>query len=522
VYVLDSGYCWSRKLAHLKARFVWVQISFNTFVESQDSLQPWISEQIKNALELNYGHLNPLSWESLQRVYEREIRIKREGVLKPLYTLRREEYEIKIAEEVETLSRKVEDHYLRCLAFFAKQSGRQIILVFDNGDQHSPALQNEVFLLAQKHAQVLKCIAFISLREESYWKNKEFGGLSAFHPTSFQITAPRIEQVLARRFKYASKLILENSEMVAGLFTSTQLQLSPAQIDNVFRVLHHTLLGEDKRFIRFLEYMSPGEVRRALDFVARFLTSGHTNVNRILDRSSQPRTLPVGFHEFLQAVMLGDRMHFRQDLSDVVNLFSADGKGDQSHFNKLAILARLLKSAGEQSPHGAGFVSVKEVCQDCELVGMTNETTLSLIGLLTEKRLLVTETFVRDTISSFSLVRATSAAVYCITELAPLFTYLDLILMDTDIGRSDFREELNELTRLVNSETDRLKRVEIRLKRCRRFIDYLVEEFDSSQFAKAGGLFEGEATSLVRRIDKDFDSQASGILANARIAFHKK
>lgn len=251
----------------IDSSFVWVQIGFNAFVEGSDDLGKWTADKIRHSLEINYGAQHPFSWEALIRIYEKEIASLKEGVLKPLFKHDTNAFEIKIGDHIAALSQDSESHYIKCLDYFAKQSKRQVILVFDNADQHSPKLQNQVFLIAQKYAQMLRCVAFISLREESYWKNKEFGGLSAFHPTSFQIRAPRIDQVLAKRFKYASKLILENSQLVAGHFVSDQLSLSPDQIDQLFKILHNSLLGSDRRFIRFLEYTSPGEVRRALDFV---------------------------------------------------------------------------------------------------------------------------------------------------------------------------------------------------------------------------------------------------------------
>lgn len=504
----------------IEASFVWVSISFNSFVEAHDVLKDWVSDQIGNALLENYGHLDPFSWESLEKVYESDIRMLKNGILKPLFSHDRNAYDIRVAEFIEDLSKKKENHNLKCLEYFAKKSNRQIIIVFDNADQHSPRLQNDVFLLAQKYAQILKCISFISLREESYWKNKEFGGLSAFHPTSFHISAPRIEQVLARRFKYASKLILEDESLVAGHFAAMSLDLTPANIDAIFRALHQTLLGPDKSFIRFIEYMAPGEVRRSLDFVARFLTSGHTNINRMIDaRTSTIR--PIGFHEFLQAVMLGDRMQFTEAFSDVVNLFSADGKSDQSHFNKVAIIARVVHASGESTEVGKGFVSVTQVCRDCEAIGMTNETTLALIGLLTEKRILATSTFIRDAVDPSGWIRATSAAFYYINELTTRFTYLDIIIADTEIGEPNALAALNAITRQISLEQDRFERLLKRIERCRIFLRYLTKEFSVSSLAKADPMFDVSTANLIKRIQDGYENHVEEIIANARTAFRK-
>lgn len=507
----------ARKL--IDSDFLWLQVSFTMFVESHDKLAEWVNEGVKASLKEYTNGSSPFSWDALLEIYAPEITEMREGFLNPLFRNDKPQYELKVSEALAALSLKSESHLLRCLAYYSRRSGRQILLVFDNADHHSAALQNEVFLLAHKYSQILRCVTFISLREESYWKNKEFGGLSAFHPTSFQIAAPRIEQVLARRLRYAIKMIDENNQIVAKHFAVSTLNLSAHQIANVFRTFQTTLLGQDKRFIRFLEYTSPGEVRRALDLVGRFLTSGHTNVNRIMDRSSRGVAQPIGFHEFLKAVMLGDRAHYSEAHSDVVNLFAADGKGDRSHFNRLAVIGRTLSAVAGASSRGKGFISVSEVVHDCEELGISAETTSNIIGMLVQKRILATDTLDREVFREDSYVRATSAALYYATELAPYFTYIDNIIIDTEIGRDDVRQSLCDFSRQILAEQDRFRRLELRVERTRQFVMYLRDEFEGSTLARAGEKFDSTVKSLVKGIVDGYSTQTDEILRMARIAF---
>jgi hypothetical protein len=366
----------------------------------------------------------------------------------------------------------------------------------------------------------LKCMAFISLREESYWRNKEHGGLSAFHSTSFQITAPRIEQVIARRFKYATLLIESNSEIDAEEFILSDLDLDSEKISLIFKTLQNSLLGEDRRFIRFLEYIAPGEVRQSLDLVARFLTSGHTNINRVMDKAGRGMISPIGFHEFLQAVMLGDRVHFKEEFSDIINIYAVDGgRGDQSHFNRLAVIARALSAVGENSEKGKGFIPMTDIVRDCESLGMTPETCMVIIGFLVKKRILVTDTFMRDSVKDDAHIRASAAAYYYITELAFEFPYLDLVIIDTEIGRLEARDRLTALSREIHSESDRYEKLKKRVERGRIFIKYIQEEFQESALAKASNKFDGAAKNLIEKLSADYDKKSVEIIESARLAF---
>src|SRR5690606_10238237 len=130
---------------------------------------------------------------------------------------------------------------------------RRVFLVFDNADQFSDQVQNDVFMLARRIAQDVGCTLVVSLREESYWKNKNFGALSAFHSMNFYVEAPNITQVLAKRFKYSSELLSERHDYVVP---STGLGVSSEEGIAIFESIRNTVLN-DKRFMDFLQDLSP-------------------------------------------------------------------------------------------------------------------------------------------------------------------------------------------------------------------------------------------------------------------------
>jgi hypothetical protein len=242
-------------------------------------------------------------------------------------------------------------------------------------------------------------------------------------------------------------------------------------------------------------------------------------MNRILHRASRGVVDPVPFHEFMQAVMLGDRKHYKEDLSDVINLFAVDGIGDQSHFNRIAVLSRVLSAAGEVTNKGKGFIPITEVVHDCENVGIAPETTLKIISFLVEKRLLATETLIRDAVAENACVRATSAALYYLNELVFDFSYIDQIIIDCEIGADGARETMRDLSRDLIVQQDRYKRVELRVERYGEFIRYLDREYVESSFAKAGAEFDNVGKQLVPRLVAECKRRQQEVLDNARAAF---
>ncbi|EMS77144.1 hypothetical protein Dpo_29c00030 [Desulfotignum phosphitoxidans DSM 13687] len=442
---------------------------------------PWVAEQILESLEKEHPSVDIDSWEMLKQIYHKEYERLRRGVLSPIWKKDKAKFEEKFSERIMTLYENTSDHSIRTLQAASKKYGRRPFLVFDNADQHDSTIQNDVFLVAQKMAQSLNCSCLISLREESYWKNRDFGALSAFHSISYHVQAPRLEQIIAKRFKYAKKLICDQRLLGQG---GNSHKLTPKEIDEVVSLLAKTVLGEDKRFIEFAEYLCPGEVRRPLDFFARFMYSGHTNVNSLLRAVRKNMDLFIGFHEFVTAIMLCDREYFSESASDILNIFSIDGRGDANHFNRITVIGRVLRDRDKMSESeiGHGFVPIHSVIKDCEILGLLPETTTSIITLLIKRRLLQTETQIREDISNSNYIRATSASLYYLEKLVYESAYIESILFDTPIENKEYFETIKKLSKHANDSEDsgeRLNRLRFRLERNSVFIDYLIDRYNA-------------------------------------------
>ena len=498
--------------------FVWIYVSFNSFIEHEDNVEAWIINAIERELEI-HNDFDPFAWKHLKEIYSREVDSLRDGFLQPLYLADKAQYEIRLAEELRSFAKDSARHVLRVLQYYCKKVSKSPILVLDNADHHSANLQNTVFLTGEKYSEELKCLILLSLREESYWKNKDFGGLSAFHATAFQIAAPKVDQVLAKRFKYA--LLLADADVIpSSEYVSAELDLDSRQIVEILKVIQQSLLGDDRRCIDFLQYIAPGEIRQVLDLVAKFMTSGHTNITRIVDRIGRGKVSPIGYHEFLQAVMLGDRNYYSEKNSDIINLFAVVGRSDESHFNRIAVIARVMSAVGEATSRGKGFVPVSRIVTDCEELGMSSETCLMTIGFLVQKRLLASDTLEKEMIKAEERwVRGTTAVMHYVDDLVMEFTYIDQTILDTGIGRVAARELLLEASRQISTESSRYKKLKIRLDRTEIYLKYLVDEYTDSSFARAGDKFDRKVMNLAITARNEFSRRKERILQNAQKAF---
>jgi hypothetical protein len=500
---------------------LWAYVDFNKYSDTGEPLLEWVVKQLWESLDHDYHAVDLKSYAVLKQAYHSEYEHLRRGRLAKLFERSIEDFEIAFARELEILERQHDQHFVRLIKVVARQTSRRPFLVFDNADQFSDETQDQVFRLAQKFAKDVGCACAISLREESYWKNKDHGTLSAFHAISYQVQSPRLRPVISKRFKFATKLL---EEIGKDFVDSEEKILTSAEVQGVLHRLSQTLLAEDSRYMELLEHLSPGEVRRPLEFLSRFLVSGHTNMDSLLRSYRKQTNLTIGFHEFFTSIMLGDREFYSETSSDIVNLFAVDGRSDASNLNRLAVLGRTLKSKFHSTPVGDGFLPVAEIVSDCERLGVAPDTTRSILALFNSKRIVETEAQNKNDLGTATFVRATAAGQYYIDRLISEFAYLDAVVIDTAIGDQDAYQRMKNLTDQLESlqlkkSHIRLQRLQVRLERAKHFLQYIAREFGNSTMRTNLSLVDPSIQKWFETAEGNLLRQTHEIEADARKIF---
>ncbi len=505
---------------------IWIYLNFKHYSDTGEILNDFIYSQIEETLNAEYSHLDINDWAFLKQAYHSEYENLKKGALAPLFKKDPNEFDLKFGEKIyNTIENDKGKHCTNLLSAISKRLKKSIFLVFDNADQLDPKTQNQIFLASQKLAETIKCYALIAMREESYWKNRDSGPLNAFHTTAYHVQPPTLKQVISKRFQYARTLIRENK--IDDIPSSYQVTTN--ELLEIFNRLVKTLLGTDENYIRFIESISSRDIRRALDTIAAFMISGHTNIEAILRdiRRTNSSGFPIPFHEFLNAIILRDHEVFSETLCDTINLFNITGSIDVSNFNRIAVLGRIMHAQNSQSSSiGNGYLLIEEVINDCHSVGILPETTVSILNTLNGRRLIETETTIKENIDDSKYVRITISGKYYIEELSKLFGYLDLIIYETPICQEPIFKKLNKINGEIISITSqdgekRILRVEKRLELCKTFIDYLLMEFNKCSFRKKPDLFSSESISLIQDIKLSFESESIDVLNKAKSIFEK-
>jgi hypothetical protein len=340
--------------------------------------------------------------------------------------------------------------------------GRRICVVMDNTDQLGEAFQERVFLFAQKLSSEYLALCIVTLREEKFFAAYRRGIFDAFGDRRFHIGSPDLKNVLRKRLEYGR-------QKFAQLETeSGETALKPEdfkRIDALLKALINSATAHNANIVRMLATVSNGDMRHALDMFREFLSSGNTDINKIIRIVEKSGGYSVPFHEFAKSAILGSRRFYRSNVSHIANVFKQSDAIGASHLTACRILARLSAAEGVASAHGEGFVAVSALLKEYrESFGFADDF-VQWTGELLRRDLVESEPPRVGDIRQADAIRVTAAGAYYWRYLIRSFSYIDLMFVDTpvaDIGLAKRLATLAEMTDMT-----------VRFERVRAYLEYL-------------------------------------------------
>lgn len=372
-----------------------------------------------------------------------------------------------------------------------------------------------MFLLAQRVTRTIGSITVLALREESYYTASLQKTLTAYTNRKFHIASPRFRRMIDSRIRFALE-ILEKQKGPIEYILGDGIPIDRSAISDFLRIVETSIFEQNLNIARFIEALCFGNMRLALDMFTMFMTSGVTDVDKMLNIYRRSGAYFVAFHEFVKSIMLGERRYYKDQASFIGNVFDCGAERNASHFTSLRVIRALLLRRGESTREGQGFVEIGQLVSMAEDIFDNREDLLRCLTRLVSRQLIESNTKSTDTIAGASHVRVTSAGWYYSRFLVKAFSYLDLVLQDTpfnDAGvEHKLRSYVDQVDNLSDREDQKLERMQVRFARVREFLDYLHKEEQREErefeLAKRGGIW---ADRFVPRIRAQIEREISWI-----------
>lgn len=399
-------------------------------------------DEIERSLRSDY-QLNLQDEALLEAVYRQQLHDFDTGIFAKLRALDNIEFQKKRFNLISELMVKREEHLRLSINHLAVKTRKQIIIVIDNADQRSLAVQQDAFLIAQELSAHWDSIVFLALRPQTFHASKRSGAISAYPPKIFVVPPPKLEDVIEKRLAFALKVAEGRLpvQSVAGL------TLHVDSLAILISVLKASLL-HNRELLEFVVNVSAGNVRVAIELISRFFGSPNVESEKIVKIVKEGGGYTIPLHEFAKVALLGDYAYFQEEASIASNVFSVAFPDKREHFLSLLILG-YVSWEGAPKNGGEGFVDLLTILEELQGCGFKTEQCELHLARLTKNKLLET-TERRQLDSSEELkslgfpecFRVTSLGAYHLKKWASEFSYLEAMTFDTPIFDVDVRKLL--------------------------------------------------------------------------------
>ncbi|MEH2425950.1 MAG: AAA family ATPase [Nostoc sp.] len=394
-------------------------------------------------------------------------------------------YELKKLDLIEAKISNKEQHLRAVLQHIVAGRKKQVVIIIDNADQRTEDTQQLAFLVSQEIAENWPVTIFVALRPETFHRSKRTGAVSGYHAKAFTISPPRTDRVIEKRLRFGIKLT-DGEIPIQSLPQATQVNFT--KLSKIIHIFLDSIAHKDD-LSEFIDNISGGNIRLALDLVKGFFGSGHIDTQTMLSRYEKTGKYYIPLHQFLRAVIFGDAEHYDSDQSPIANLFDVSRYDPKEHF-LLPLVIGILTSL-ESASLEEGFVETYKIYEQLQELGFTPEQIeIALIKGFKKKLLEGTARRIPELGQTMpKTLRVTTVGRYHITRLCRFFTYIDAVIVDTPIFDSGVRQLIYD----VHNIGDRLDRAEL-------FCNYLDNQWSNS-FINSGSRFDWSHISGDIKID---------------------
>jgi len=293
------------------------------------------------------------------------------------------------------------------------------------------------------------------------------GTLDAFQNSGFHLSSPPPQMVFYKRLRYMLEILdsAERAKQIAPALTAERIE----QIKQLLRVLMGEFRTVRSPLNQFLKACAHGNMRLSLDLFKQFLLSGYTRV----DEMTRPGGWTLQTHQVLRPMMVPYRFFYDEASSSIPNVYQVRSEVAGSHFTALRLLGRL---SGASSGMNTSLVPVGHLKQYfASNFNMVDDLTKNL-NIFLATGIVESNNRVDEYSESIDSIRITPYGMYIVDQLAPMFSYLDLVSLDCAVHDEGIAHSLanlaNEDLRLFY-EFRKRDRIEVRLKRVSEFVEYL-------------------------------------------------
>jgi predicted type IV restriction endonuclease len=440
----------------------WIYIDFEEMGITGNPRE-FMYRKLKDYLLLEHPN-NPTDYKSaVEPAYEEDIKALARGPFAGIFVSNKEKFKEKVNDLIISEFEKIEPYVDKVLRYLASKN--LCVIILDNIDLYENSeLETIVFSEGVALSKKIKSNIIVSIRDSTYIKHRADSIFNAYELKKLWLDPPPFKDVLSKRLNY-SKEILKNKSAIIPL--SSNMKLNVPDLSIFFEIVKTSLLNEING--KFLESISDRNPRRGILLTRNFLTSGHIQADKaIKNYISEDAKFKFPYQEVFKGSMLGQWKYFKETRSECYNIFDSYFNSYNQQLLRLFILKYLFYNAQDKN---SSETPILEIVTLFSKVGVSENRIINVLQSMIKSELIRSKE--GDEITLDKTLFITLCGGYYVSVLAKNFTYIEVVMHDTNIHNNTIWEQLDILSQTIEQTASIIERMELRQERVLLFIDYL-------------------------------------------------
>jgi energy-coupling factor transporter ATP-binding protein EcfA2 len=310
----------------LKDKCVVYRIDVGQAPEDLNGIHRWLNTALLKEVEEQHYAMGASTADHMQGIFFSDYKRFSERTYKHLYDTDKSAFKVKFGEYLEGVRRDNPIEYIAAFLGDAAKNRKLLpILVFDNVDHHSHALQEIIFQYAisfSKHPFVPVSMTLLPITIRTLWQLSRETTFESFFTAQFYLPAPPPLEVLRRRLSFLhEKVERGRHQRSSEYFLNHSIRVSLESLQQFVVYIQEALVNSEAA-ARALEFLSNGDTRRLLELTYRLIASPYLKTAELFTSYVSGEPLRIGKGDVLSALIKMDGTAYRAEMNPyVANVF---------------------------------------------------------------------------------------------------------------------------------------------------------------------------------------------------------
>ena len=377
----------------VRAKCVVARIDLGEYQGDPKNIVTWITLQLRSRLESEICANHPPSYDDLMGIFFSEYQRWSIGPRKHLYDKNKPEFKDQFGQHIEDRRERHPDEYVRLLLEWASRGHQKLpCLVFDNTDQFSAEIQDNVYQMAHSYESAASVFNVVPITDRTVWRLSNAGALQSYSARSFYLPVPDAKEIISRRVEFLKSKVRAEPVAAKSYFSRRGFQVEVNDLAILAEAVGKIFVESDY-ISGFIGRLGNFDIRRMLKIAERIFMSPELKIDEIIKSKFGGESVTADRYRTHRALIKGEYDRFSEDHNEYIsNLFQTNPERPEPPLLKYYLLW-LLRHKKNSVRRGDDDIEkqqwpVLELGQLFESCGVAEECVLGALNRLYDRRLI--------------------------------------------------------------------------------------------------------------------------------------